>query len=70
MPAYPLDSNQPALMTVRLNVGRLGTCRLAAAIDIRNLTAAGVNAWTRTRAMNPDHNTVPQSSTWTIVKGT
>jgi len=68
MPAFPLDSNQPALMSARLGVGRLGTFRLGAAIDIRNLTAAGVNVWSRIRAQEPEHNIPAATDTWTVVK--
>jgi hypothetical protein len=79
MPSFPLDSNQVALMTARLKACRLGTFRLGAAIDPRNLTAVvifvpvdatlGVNAWTRTRAINPDHNNPTAHDHWATVKG-
>jgi len=68
MPAIILDSNQLALMTCRAGIGRAGVCRAGCLIDSRNLTAAGLNAWTRTRALNPAHNSPPASSSWTTVK--
>jgi len=69
MPALILNSNQPAKMTCRAGVGRAGVMRAGAFFgDNRNLKAGGINAWTRVRAINPAHNTVPDSSTWTVTR--
>jgi len=66
--ALILDSNQPALMTCRAGIGRAGVCRAGALISLRNLTTAGLNAWTRIRAINPAHNSTPDTTPWTTVR--
>ena len=65
-----LNSNQPARMTCRAGKGRTGVMRAAAAFGNRRnlIPVTGINAWTRARAINPAHNAVPQSASWTTFR--